>query len=78
MKVFAFGIVKEIFDAPVIDIDIEEGENIGSLKNFLEKKYPDLNALGSYMIALNNEYADSDMLIYSGDELAIIPPVSGG
>lgn len=78
MKVLAFGIVKEIFDAPAIDIDIGEGENIGSLKNFLEKKYPGLNALGSYMIALNNEYADADMLIYPGDELAIIPPVSGG
>jgi molybdopterin converting factor small subunit len=78
MKVLAFGIVKEIFDAPFIDVDIKEGENIEGLKNLLGKIYPALNELGSYMVALNNEYAGAEDLIYSGDELAIIPPVSGG
>ncbi len=78
MKVLAFGIVKEIFDAPVIDIDVEQGVDIKTLKNLLEKKYPGLTALGSYMVALNNEYANADDLIHTDDEVAIIPPVSGG
>jgi molybdopterin converting factor subunit 1 len=78
MKVLAFGIVKEIFDAPAIDIDIKEGDNVETLKGLLEKIYPALTGLGSYMIARNNEYAGADELIHEEDELAIIPPVSGG
>jgi molybdopterin synthase sulfur carrier subunit len=30
------------------------------------------------MIAVNNEYATADLLIEAKDEIAIIPPVSGG
>jgi molybdopterin converting factor small subunit len=30
------------------------------------------------MVAVNNEYASANDLIKEGDEVAIIPPVSGG
>jgi len=78
MKIMAFGIVKDIFNNSIIDVDIKNESTIGSLKNVLEKKYPGLNQLGSYMIAVNNEYALSDDIINENDEVAIIPPVSGG
>lgn len=78
MQVLAFGIVKDIFSNPAIEIDNDVIKNIDQLKLFLEEKYPRLNQLGSYMIALNNEYASGNEAIHNGDELAIIPPVSGG
>lgn len=78
MNILAFGIVREIFGGPEIAIDIKEGEDIDALKKVLEKKYPKLNELGSYMIAVNNEYAKPADIIHKNDELAIIPPVSGG
>ncbi len=78
MQVLAFGIVKDIFSNPAIEIDNDVIKNIDQLKLFLEEKYPRLNQLGSYMIALNNEYASGSEAIHNGDELAIIPPVSGG
>jgi molybdopterin converting factor small subunit len=34
--------------------------------------------LASYMVAVNNEYADDTSLVTQRDEIAIIPPVSGG
>ena len=79
MKVLAFGIVKEIFSNSMVDFDLTDGPTtIDKLKISLEEKYPRLNQLGSYMIAVNNEYASANDLIKEGDEVAIIPPVSGG
>ena len=78
MKILAFGIVKEIFGAPQVNIDIEGGEDVAALKTSLEKKYPKLGELGSYMIAVNNEYASANDIITANDEIAVIPPVSGG
>ena len=78
MKVLAFGIVKDIFSNSIVDVDLKDGATIDELKALLEKKYPRLNQLGSYMIAVNNEYASTNDIISEGDEVAIIPPVSGG
>lgn len=78
MRVLAFGIVKDIFGDTAIVIENDEIKNIAQLKIFLEEKYSRLGQLGSYMIALNNEYALGSEAIQEGDELAIIPPVSGG
>ncbi|MEM8874929.1 MAG: MoaD/ThiS family protein [Planctomycetota bacterium] len=33
---------------------------------------------GTYAVAVNLEYADDDTVIAEGDEVALIPPVSGG
>ncbi|MDQ6761353.1 MAG: MoaD/ThiS family protein [Bacteroidota bacterium] len=78
MQVLAFGIAKDIFNSSAVEIDENEINNVDQLKLFLEKKYPRLGGLGSYMVALNNEYASGSEQISEGDEVAIIPPVSGG
>ena len=78
MKILAFGIVKEIFSHQVIEVDRPAGLTIDELKVLLEQKYPRLNQLGSYLIAVNNEYAAGNDAIHEGDEVAVIPPVSGG
>jgi molybdopterin synthase sulfur carrier subunit len=44
----------------------------------LEHNYPPLKELASYMIAVNNNYASDTQTILSTDEIALIPPVSGG
>lgn len=78
MRILVFGIAKEIFGDTAVVIENDKIENIAQLKIFLEEKYSRLGHLGSYMIALNNEYASGTEAIHDGDELAIIPPVSGG
>jgi molybdopterin synthase sulfur carrier subunit len=78
IKILAFGIVKEIFQQPVIEIDLEGAPTVSNLKSELEKNYPRLSGLASYMIAVNDEYATADLMIDANDEIAIIPPVSGG
>lgn len=77
VKVLAFGIAKDIFGGREINVQPQEA-TAQSLKAELEARYPALKELASYMIAVNDEYADSNTVIRSTDEIAIIPPVSGG
>jgi molybdopterin converting factor subunit 1 len=78
VHVLAFGIAKEIFESPAADIELNNAATVSRLKIVLEKKYPALKKLGSYMIAVNNEYAAEQTIIDAKDEIAVIPPVSGG
>jgi molybdopterin synthase sulfur carrier subunit len=78
VNLLAFGIAKDIFGAASIVITIQDDATAANLKAVLETKFPKLRLLKSYMIAVNDEYADDDLLISATDEIAIIPPVSGG
>jgi molybdopterin converting factor subunit 1 len=77
INILAFGIVKEIFGNSNIQVEVT-GQNVAALKNALEEKYPRLKQLASYMVAVNNQYAQPELVINPRDEIAIIPPVSGG
>lgn len=78
INLLAFGIAKDIFQTSNLEITLEENATTNDLKFFLENKYPRLKQLSSYMIAINNEYSADNQQITSKDEIAIIPPVSGG
>ncbi len=55
------------------------GLTAGQLVAHLAEQYPGLAKLvPSLAVAVNRDYADSDHLLSDGDELALIPPVSGG
>ena len=42
-------------------------------------KYPSLNLKKSkFLVAVNYDYADHTEILQEGDEIALIPPVSGG
>ena len=76
--ILAFGIAKDFFNGTSIEIGLEHGATVSILKNKLETTYPELKELKSYFVAVNNEYADDDYILREKDEIAIIPPVSGG
>lgn len=77
IEVLAFGIVKDIFGRSSMPVELDE-PSVAALKKLLEQKYPRLKQIASYMIAVNNEYAGAEQPINMHDEVAIIPPVSGG
>jgi molybdopterin converting factor subunit 1 len=78
VSVLAFGIAKDIFGSPSVDLELPEPGTTGNLKQSLEQRYPRLKQLASYMVAVNNEYAQDECILNEHDEVAIIPPVSGG
>ncbi|MBT0608112.1 molybdopterin converting factor subunit 1 [Aequorivita echinoideorum] len=79
MKILLFGIAKEIAGKSVLDAsEFSEAKNVGELKKVFKERYPEASKLSSLAIAVNEEYAEDDHKISTGDEVAIIPPVSGG
>lgn len=78
ITVLGFGIAKDIFGSSEIHMEVNEGLNVSDLRSVLEEEYPQLNKLKSYMLAIDEEYAEDSQIINSGNEIAVIPPVSGG
>lgn len=78
IEILAFGIVKDIFKGPSVNVEVNNTLHVAGLKLVLEEKFPELKRLTSYMMAVNNEYAMPKDFIQPNDEVAIIPPVSGG
>lgn len=73
----AFGITKDIVGKRETVFEVE-GNTVGSLRAALKERYPSLQAIRSLMIAVNNAYAEDQLAIGESDEIALIPPVSGG
>jgi molybdopterin converting factor subunit 1 len=78
ISILAFGIAKDIFGTSSLSVQLDKTATTADLKTVLEEKYPRLKQLASYMVAVNNEYAEDNGAITERDEVAIIPPVSGG
>jgi molybdopterin synthase sulfur carrier subunit len=78
IKILAFGIAKDIFGSTSVNLELANDSTVYNLKYMLEQQYPRLKQLASYMVAVNNEYALPGDNLHERDEIAIIPPVSGG
>ncbi len=52
---------------------------VEDLLQFLNSEYPQMRILQvPVYVAVNEEYADAQKELQSGDEVALFPPVSGG
>ncbi|HYF70375.1 MAG TPA: MoaD/ThiS family protein [Ohtaekwangia sp.] len=73
----AFGITRDILGGREKTIEFE-GQTVAELRKSLQEKYPALIGLKSLLIAVNNQYAEDTTELQEVDEIALIPPVSGG
>lgn len=78
LQVLLFGITRDIVGKSMLELDYQGPPDIKSFKQVLQDKYPEMNMLSHLKIALNQEFAQEDSPIQEGDEIALIPPVSGG
>lgn len=77
-RLLVFGVVREIFGTIAIEIALKPNTTVGELKEILEREYPKLKQLSSYVVAVSEKYSKDDRIIKPHEDLAIIPPVSGG
>jgi molybdopterin synthase catalytic subunit len=79
IRVRLFAIQRELAGTREIELDLPDGATVEDAWASVVERHP-LLAPGrpSVRFARNGEYVDSSTLVAGGDELAFIPPVSGG
>lgn len=77
-KINLFGITRDIVGNNIIEIDMGQLSDVQTVLSKLKLEFPKLKEIKSLMVAVNSEYAEGDLLLTEQDEIALIPPVSGG
>ncbi len=74
-----FARVRESAGADALSIELTESATVADLRAALSKLIPAAAGLiVRSAMAINGEYAAEDSLVGGQDEVALIPPVSGG
>jgi molybdopterin converting factor subunit 1 len=74
-----FARLRDIAGAAELSREATAGDTIGSLWRRLVSEYPELAGYErSISTAVNADYARMDQPLRDGDEVAFLPPVSGG
>ena len=58
--------------------DVPPGSSVGDLYDALRRSHPSLPGREGVRAAVNREFTDWDAEVHPQDEIAFIPPVSGG
>ncbi len=75
MRILFFGKLKEITGKR--EIKTNNYRTLNELKNFLFEKYLDLKK-ETFFIAVNQKIVDKNVKLKDNDEIALLPPISGG
>ena len=80
MKVRAlyFGIVTDLTGKTEEEWELADDALLEDFQQSVSKAYPDMLDLKRFALAVNEDYAEGQHKLSSGDTIAIIPPVSGG
>ena len=79
MTVRLFARLRDIAGAAEFSRDVASGATIGDLWRQLAGEFPELARYErSISTAINADYARMDHVVGDGDEIAFLPPVSGG
>jgi molybdopterin converting factor subunit 1 len=79
VKVLFFGMLKDITGRAEDYLDLENGATLGRVFDHYSSAFPRMREMaGSIVLACNHEFASRSTQVGDGDEIAFLPPVSGG
>ncbi|MBI2856528.1 MAG: molybdopterin converting factor subunit 1 [Chloroflexi bacterium] len=78
VRVRFFAIYRERAGTSKAEVELPQEATPTDLLAELRSLYPSLPRSDSVLIAVNSQYADPHSPLHEGDEVAFIPPVSGG
>jgi molybdopterin converting factor subunit 1 len=79
IRVKLFAILRDLAPAAPSDLDLPEGATVAMAVAMLAKRFPALEKwTPKIAFAVNMEYVSARQPLHDGDELALMPSVSGG
>ncbi len=86
IAILYFGVLREVFGLSDETVELTEGATVGEMigilrgrtSNASRSSSEDEGIWRSLAVAVNREYASLEVVLRDGDEVALLPPVSGG
>jgi molybdopterin converting factor subunit 1 len=79
VRVLLFGQLKDIVGRQEESLELEPGARLASVVAHYAGQYPGFQGLtNSLACSINQEYALATAVLKEGDEVGLLPPVSGG
>ena len=79
VKVLFFGMLKDIVGGAEEELELAPNARLSNVFDHYAGRFPLLREMaGSFVIARNREFSDPGISVIEGDEVAFLPPVSGG
>lgn len=78
VRILFFASLRERTGLRERDLVVADGSTVEAALAELHREYPILTQCGRVSVAVNEEYAALGRVLQDEDEVALIPPVSGG
>ena len=79
LTVHLFARARELAAADAVAVELPAGSTVAALRAALAARFPALAPLLAVCaVAVNHDFADDARALSPADEVAVIPPVSGG
>ncbi|MEF8835904.1 MAG: molybdopterin converting factor subunit 1 [Candidatus Thermoplasmatota archaeon] len=74
-----FASARDIVGKKNLEMEIEKDSKVGDVMENLFKEYPELEGMeDQLLISVNKDRTEKDEILKDGDEIAVMPPVTGG
>lgn len=79
VRIRLFAAARQLCDAETLDVELPEHATVGALRAALATACPRLAAYQRHLLfAVDAKYATDETPLHESNEIACIPPVSGG
>ena len=79
VNVRLFALYRERARRSLVTVRLPDGATVDDLTDEGRRQFPNLAPPEvKIVVAVNTDYADSNVILQSGDDVCLIPPVSGG
>jgi MoaE-MoaD fusion protein len=79
IRVLLFGQLKDIFGRQEDTLEMQPGSSLSDLIGGYAEQFPKFKRISSSIAcSVNREYAPASLVLHDGDEIGLLPPVSGG
>ena len=79
LNVRLFALYRERAGQNIIKVAVGDGATVADLTDEVRRLVPNLAPPEvKIVVAVNADYADADVVLQTGDDICLIPPVSGG